>query len=123
MAELEKTTLNRYTIQFKTATQMAEVTSIYTASDGVKLAAPTLRVIPVALVPVGRLRRRTYQASFALAAVFLLLVVPLVLGFSLSFHPNGVALQRALAQGASSEFVGQPSIGASHPLSQSVQKI
>ncbi len=110
--------------RFKTATEMAEIyskalhaaekaeaTSLYNAFDGVELAAPTLRVIPVA--PVGRPHRRIYQASFVLAAVFFLLIVPLALGFSLSFHPNGVALHGSLAQGASTEFVAQPRIGAS----------
>jgi len=80
-----------------------EITPVYAAFNGLKLAAPTVRVIPV--TPMGRPRRPIHQAYIVLAAVFFLLIVPLTLGFTLSL--DGVALQASLARGASAEFAGQ----------------
>ncbi|HLZ80870.1 MAG TPA: hypothetical protein VKP04_04500, partial [Ktedonobacteraceae bacterium] len=81
---------------------MTEVTPL-AAFNGSKLAAPTVRIIPVA--SMGRPRRPIHQTYIALAAVFFLLILPLTLGFTLSL--NGFALQATIARGASAEFAGR----------------
>ena len=68
-----------------------------------RLAAPTLRVIPVAQMEQSH--RHIHPAIIALAAMFFLVMVPMALGFTL--HPDGMSMQTPIARGASAEFVGQ----------------
>ncbi|GAC1675536.1 MAG: hypothetical protein NVS9B9_30690 [Ktedonobacteraceae bacterium] len=104
--------------RFKTVTEMAlaysmalkgidqcattEVTPL-AAFNGLKIAAPTVRIIPV--TPMSRQRQPIHRAYIALAAVFFLLILPLALGFTLSL--DGVALHASIARGASAEFAGR----------------
>ena len=70
-----------------------------------KLAAPTVRIIPVEQ-PI-KPRRYFHRVLVAAAAVFFLVMVPMALGYTL--HPTGLSLsiQAPLLRGASAEFAGQ----------------
>jgi len=70
-----------------------------------KLAAPTLRIIPVEQ-PI-KPRRYFHRVLIAAAAVFFLVMVPMALGYTL--HPTGLSLsiQAPVLRGASAEFAGQ----------------
>lgn len=70
-----------------------------------KLAAPTLRIIPVG--QRTKSRHHFHPALVAAAAVFFLVMVPMALGFSL--HPSGISMsiQAPILRGASAEFAGQ----------------
>jgi serine/threonine protein kinase len=69
-----------------------------------KLAAPTLRIIPVE--QTIKPRRHFHAVLIAVAAVFFLVMVPMALGFTL--HPNGMSMsiQASVVRGASAEFTG-----------------
>jgi hypothetical protein len=77
--------------------------SAFLTPSELRLAAPTLRVIPVAQIEQSR--HHFHPAIIALAAMFFLVMVPLALGFTL--HPDGMSIQSPIARGASAEFVGQ----------------
>lgn len=70
-----------------------------------KLAAPTLRIIPVE--QTIKPRRHFHRALIAAAAVFFLVMVPMALGYTL--HPTGLSLliQAPVLRGASAEFAGR----------------
>ncbi len=84
-------------------TKMIVQESAFLTPSELRLAAPTLRVIPVAQMEQSR--RHIHPAIIALAAMFFLVMVPLALGFTL--HPDGLSIQSPIARGASAEFVGQ----------------
>ncbi|HEX6555267.1 MAG TPA: serine/threonine-protein kinase [Ktedonobacteraceae bacterium] len=70
-----------------------------------KLAAPTLRIIPVEQ-PI-KPHRHFHPVLIAAAAVFFLVMVPMALGYTL--HPTGLSLsiQAPVLRGASAEFAGR----------------
>ncbi|HBE25437.1 MAG TPA: hypothetical protein DDW33_07105 [Ktedonobacter sp.] len=84
-------------------TKMLLQESAFLTPSELRLAAPTLRVIPVAQIEQSR--HHFHPAIIALAAMFFLVMVPLALGFTL--HPDGMSIQSPIARGASAEFVGQ----------------
>ncbi|MDQ6644916.1 MAG: hypothetical protein M3Y76_10745, partial [Chloroflexota bacterium] len=84
-------------------TKMLLQESAFLMPGELRLAAPTLRVIPVAQIEQSR--HHFHPAIIALAAMFFLVLVPLALGFTL--HPDGMSIQAPIARGASAEFVSQ----------------
>lgn len=84
-------------------TKMIVQESAFLTPSELRLASPTLRVIPVAQMEQSR--HHFHPAIIALAAMFFLVMVPLALGFTL--HPDGMSIQAPIARGASAEFVGQ----------------
>jgi serine/threonine protein kinase len=84
-------------------TKMLLQESAFLTPSELRLAAPTLRVIPVAQMEQSR--HHFHPAIIALAAFFFLVMVPLALGFTL--HPDGMSIQAPIARGARAEFVGQ----------------
>src|SRR5437660_6485785 len=109
MAEAYAQALDASTSVTQTKMMLLEATNATPVSNptptDLKLAAPTLRIIPVEQ-PI-KPRRYFHRVLIAAAAVFFLVMVPMALGYTL--HPTGLSLsiQAPVLRGASAEFAGQ----------------